>query len=101
MNKDPREENKEDVAALSKKLEVLTSVPKKKYPYPMTSSQEIGWDNDKLFNAHRPKYHFSIKQQEETNYAVEFISSMHISPFATIKPVVEAKKWENITYYAN
>ena len=78
--------------ALKKKLEVLTTVPKKKYPYPMTSAQEIGWDNDKLFNAHRPKYHFNIKQQEETNYAVEFITSMHVSPFATVKTVVEQKK---------
>ena len=48
LNVDPKEE-KEDTALLSKKLEVLTAVPKKKYPYPMTSSQEIGWDHDKLF----------------------------------------------------
>ena len=78
--------------ALEKKLEVLTSVPKKKYPYPMTSSQEIGWDNDKLFNAHKPKYSFNRVQKDETSYAVEFIQAMHISPFATVKPVVEAKK---------
>ena len=32
--------------ALKKKLEVLTSVPKKKYPFPVTSSQEVGWDID-------------------------------------------------------
>ena len=60
-----KEENKgdsEQMATLAKKLEVLTSVPKKKYPYPMTSSQEIGWDNDKLFNAHRPKYTFNRMQ---------------------------------------
>ena len=30
------EENKESDEALKKKLEVLTTVPKKKYPYPMT-----------------------------------------------------------------
>ena len=28
-------------------LEVLTSIPKKKYPYPMTTSQELGWDTEK------------------------------------------------------
>tara|TARA_B110000305_G_C18885856_1_gene379666 strand:- start:85 stop:201 length:117 start_codon:yes stop_codon:yes gene_type:complete len=33
-----REENKESMDALKKKLEVLTTVPKKKYPYPMTAS---------------------------------------------------------------
>ena len=33
-----KEENKEAMDALKKKLEVLTTVPKKKYPYPMTAS---------------------------------------------------------------
>lgn len=87
-----KEENKEAMDQLSKKLEVLTLVPKKKYPYPMTSSQEIGWDTDKLFKAHVPKYHFNIKQQDETNYAVQFITSNHISPFASVKPVVVEQK---------
>ena len=36
---------KEEISALKKKLEVLTSVPKNKYPYPVTASQEVGWDN--------------------------------------------------------
>jgi len=31
---------------LKTKLNTLTSVPKKKYPFPVTSNQEIGWDND-------------------------------------------------------
>ena len=56
------EENKESMMALTKKLEVLTTVPKKKYPYPMTSSQEIGWDNDTMFDVHRPKYAFNKKE---------------------------------------
>ena len=38
----------EDMQALKKKLEVLTSVPKKKYPYAITSAQEVGWDNDEV-----------------------------------------------------
>jgi hypothetical protein len=33
-----KEENKESMDALKKKLEVLTTVPKKKYPYPMTAA---------------------------------------------------------------
>jgi hypothetical protein len=42
---DPSETEKE-MEALKTKLNTLTSVPKKKYPFPMTSNQEIGWDND-------------------------------------------------------
>jgi hypothetical protein len=38
----------QDVDALKKKLETLTSVPKKKYPYPVTSAQDVGWDNDEV-----------------------------------------------------
>ena len=43
------ETTQEDMEALKKKLETLTSVPKKKYGFPMTSSQEVGWDNDEMF----------------------------------------------------
>ena len=50
-----KEENKESMDALKKKLEVLTTVPKKKYPYPMTAAQEVGWENDMLFKVHKPK----------------------------------------------
>ncbi len=35
----------EEIFELKKKLEVLTTVPKNKYPYPVTSAQEVGWDN--------------------------------------------------------
>lgn len=38
----------EDQEALKKKLETLTSIPKRKYPYPITSAQEVGWDNDEV-----------------------------------------------------
>jgi hypothetical protein len=31
-------ESAEDMEALKKKLEVLTNIPKKKYPYPMTAA---------------------------------------------------------------
>ena len=34
---------------LKKKLNTLTAVPKKKYPFPMTANQEIGWDLDDVF----------------------------------------------------
>jgi hypothetical protein len=42
---DPSDTEKEMVA-LKTKLDMLTTIPKKKYPFPMTSNQEIGWDND-------------------------------------------------------
>ena len=44
---------------LKKKLAVLTTIPKKKYPYPMTAAQEVGWDIDEMFDVHRPKYSFN------------------------------------------
>ena len=35
----------------------------------MTASQEIGWDNDTMFNVHRPKYNFNKRTCAETKYA--------------------------------
>ena len=35
---------------LKKKLNTLTAVPKKKYPFPMTAAQEIGWDLDDVLS---------------------------------------------------
>lgn len=37
-----------DNEALKTKLNVLTMVPKKKYPFAVTSAQEVGWDNDEV-----------------------------------------------------
>ena len=31
---------------LKTKLDTLTSGPRKKYPFPMTSNQEIGWESE-------------------------------------------------------
>ena len=85
FNDQLNEENKESMMALTKKLEVLTTVPKKKYPYPMTSSQEIGWDNDTMFDVHRPKYSFNKKEFQETKYANSYVTMTHRSPFASAK----------------
>ena len=46
----PSETGKE-MEELKTKLDTLTSVPKKKYPFPMTANQEIGWDNDDVSTA--------------------------------------------------
>ena len=56
--KDPTDNGDEDAKVLKTKLEVLTSIPKKKYPYPMTTSQELGWDTE-MFGTHKPKYAFN------------------------------------------
>lgn len=42
---DPSETEKE-MGELKKKLDTLTAIPKKKYPFPMTANQEIGWETD-------------------------------------------------------
>ena len=55
---DPTDNGDEDAKVLKSKLEVLTSIPKKKYPYPMTTSQELGWDTE-MFATHKPKYAFN------------------------------------------
>ena len=44
---DPSETEKE-MGELKKKLDTLTAIPKKKYPFPMTANQEIGWETDEV-----------------------------------------------------
>ena len=44
---DPTETEKE-MGELKKKLDTLTAILKKKYPFPMTANQEIGWENDEV-----------------------------------------------------
>ena len=92
LNAAEKEENKESMNALTKKLEVLTTIPKKKYPYPMTAAQEIGWDNDTMFDVHKPKYSFNRITYAETKYANDYVTMTHGSPFAQVKTVVEPKK---------
>ena len=82
----------EEMSALSKKLEVLTAVPKNKYPYPMTASQEIGWENDTMFDVHRPKYGFNRNSYNETKFANVYVTTFHKSPFASNKPEVDIGK---------
>ena len=78
--------------ALKKKLEVLNTIPKKKYPYPMTAAQEVGWENDMLFGVHKPKYSFNRQMYDETKFANEYQIANHTSPFASRKPVAIDKK---------
>ena len=85
-------EAKDAMMQVTKKLEVLTTVPTKKYPYAMTASQEIGWDNDTMFNVHKPKYNFNKITCAETRYANAYYTDNSRSPFAQAKVNVEPKK---------
>ena len=80
---DPTDNGDEDAKVLKSKLEVLTSIPKKKYPYPMTTSQELGWDTE-MFGTHKPKYAFNRKMYAETKYVAAFVESTGMNPL--IKP---------------
>ena len=86
------EDNKESMDALKKKLEILTTVPKKKYPYPMTAAQEVGWDNDTMFDIHKPKYHFNRRTFAETKYANDYVTTFNKSPFAVVKSAIDEQK---------
>jgi hypothetical protein len=61
----------------------LTSVPKKKYAFPMTSNQEFGWDNDgELFEKFRPKYAYNKNSCPEVKYADNYVTMTKRSPYA-------------------
>eukprot|EP00347_Sterkiella_histriomuscorum_P020511 403337519 len=75
-------ETEKELTALKTKLDTLTSVPKKKYPFPMTSNQEIGWDNDDTFDQFRPKYPYNKRACEETKYASDYVTMTKRSPYA-------------------
>uniref|UniRef100_A0A7S3CKS0 Uncharacterized protein n=1 Tax=Strombidium rassoulzadegani TaxID=1082188 RepID=A0A7S3CKS0_9SPIT len=85
-------DSQESMDALKKKLEILTTIPKKKYPYPMTAAQEIGWDDDTMFQIHKPKYGFNRQTYAETWFANEYVTTFHKSPFAIEKNVVDPAK---------
>ena len=77
---------------LKKKLEVLGAVPKKKYPYPMTAAQEVGWDMDNFYDAHKPKYSFNRQTQAECQYANNYILTFHKNPHTiNTKPQMPAE----------
>ena len=48
------EATKKDLAILQEKLAETAKVPKKKFSYAMTSSQEVGWDMDTHHAVHKP-----------------------------------------------
>ena len=61
------------MANIQEKLQKSKKSPKNKYQFPMTASQEIGWDMDHLFEAHKPKFSFSpVKCPIPVPYSMNF-----------------------------
>eukprot|EP00826_Nyctotherus_ovalis_P021837 TRINITY_DN17122_c0_g2_i1.p1 TRINITY_DN17122_c0_g2~~TRINITY_DN17122_c0_g2_i1.p1 ORF type:complete len:100 (-),score=29.11 TRINITY_DN17122_c0_g2_i1:74-373(-) len=58
----------------------VIQVPKDKYPRPMTTSQELGWDLKLV--GYTGNFVYPRVQCNETKYADNFISMKRISPFA-------------------
>ena len=84
----------EELKVLQDKLESLKRQPKKKFNYPQTAAQEVGWDMDTEFTQHAPKYGLNKASCPETQYANAYVTMTTRSPFAPIRPQVEtAKKW--------
>lgn len=78
---------------LKKKLATLTALPKKKYAFPMTTNQVIGWETDEVnffvkypifqySEAFRPKYPYNKGSCSETKYASDYVAMTKRSPYA-------------------
>ena len=61
-------------------------LPKKKYNYPMTSAQEVGWDMDTEFGIYKPKYKFNKNMCDECKYANSYYTDNRVSPYAQKRP---------------
>ena len=81
-----------DMQTLKTKLQTLTNIPKKKYPFPMTAAQEVGWEADNLFDTHKPKYAFNRQMYPETKYVSDYVTTMHVNPLIKQKAVPLEKK---------
>ena len=84
----------EELKVLQAKLEALKRAPKKKFNYPQTAAQELGWDMDTEFSTHAPRYGNNKKLCAETNYAESYVTMTMRSPFAAPRanPAAQEKK---------
>ena len=80
------EDKNEELLNLKQKLDTLQMLPKKKYNYPMTSAQEVGWDMDTEFKTYQPKYKFNKNSCDECKYANDYVTFNNRSPFAAKRP---------------
>ncbi len=88
---DNYEEVKKELGeAYSSTIKKVTQSPKEKYSYPMTTSQEFGWDAGAMQKLGK-KFVYPRSQCDETKYAANYISMAHTSPFADqhkVKPAL-------------
>ena len=84
----------EELKVLKEKLDSLKKEPKKKFNYPQTAAQELGWDMDTEFKSHAPRYGLNKSLCPETQYANSYVTMTTRSPFAAPRPnnVEQAKK---------
>ena len=68
---------------LKDKLTTFSAIPKKKYPLPQTSSQEIGWDNEEFH--FKPMANVNKTQCKEVQYANSYVTMTRRSPYAAEK----------------
>ena len=61
-------------------------LPKKKFAYPVTSAQEVGWDMDTEFDVYKPKYKNNKALCAETSYAESYVTMTKVSPYASKRP---------------
>ena len=66
---------------LSALLKTASEPPRKKYPLPQTSAQEIGWDNDEI--KVKPTWGHGKLTCSETNYANSYVTMAGKSPYAS------------------
>ena len=75
-----------ELQLLNTKLESLKKAPKKKFNYPQTAAQELGWDMDEEFQNHKPAYNVGKRLCPETQYANSYVTMTTRSPFAAVRP---------------
>ena len=71
-----------ELKVLQDKLESMKRVPKKKFNYPQTAAQELGWDMDVEYESHVPRYGLNKACCPETQYANSYVTMTTRSPFA-------------------
>ena len=82
MTKTMGGDSEADLKILQEKLESLKRNPKKKFNYPQTAAQELGWDMDTEYNNHVPNYGQNRRLCAETAYANSYVTMTARSPFA-------------------
>eukprot|EP00744_Colponema_vietnamica_P003122 GILI01004827.1.p1 GENE.GILI01004827.1~~GILI01004827.1.p1 ORF type:complete len:146 (+),score=12.35 GILI01004827.1:74-511(+) len=66
---------------LSKSLAQVSRIPREKYPFPATSSQEIGWDLPEAAPS-APRWDYSRSSCTETKYATAYVTMAGVSPYS-------------------